>query len=327
MTSPLKKTLYGAIAALSLIGATNAVAAEVRLKLGHVAQPSHPFHTGALKMAELAKQYSNGEIVIDVFPASQIGNERDLIEGARLGTVDMLLTSTAPVMGFEKRFGVLDMPFVFRDLPHAHKVLDGPIGQQLFAALEPKGLKGLAWFENGFRDITNSKHEIKTADDLKGLKIRTMENPIHVAYFKKLGAVPQPMAFGELYPALDKKVVDGQENPIGAIVTGRFYEVQKYASLTGHVYSGVPVLMSMKRFNGLTKPQQDALLRAAKEASVFERNQLADQDKDGMALLRKHGVQVTTPDRSSFASAAESVRASFADKTDPELLRQIVETK
>lgn len=322
-----KSLLHAGIAALSLIAAAAVSAAEVRLKLGHVAQTSHPFHTGAMKLAELAKQYSNGEIVIDVFPASQIGNERDLIEGARMGTVDMLLTSTAPVMGFEKRFGVLDMPYVFRDLAHAHKVLDGPVGQQLFEALEPKGLKGLAWFENGFRDITNSKHEIKSVDDVKGLKIRTMENPIHIAYFKKLGAVPQPMAFGELYPALEKKVVDGQENPIGAIVTGRFYEVQKYASLTSHVYSGVPVLISMKRFASLTKPQQDALLRAAREAAVFQRNQLASQDQDGLELLRKNGVTVTTPDRSTFAAAAESVRASFADKTDPVLLRQIIETK
>lgn len=326
MTFTLKKILTSTIATLALLGVAH-VGAEVRLKLGHVAQPSHPFHTGALKLAELAKQYSNGELIIDVFPASQIGNERDLIEGARLGTIDMLLTSTAPVMGFEKRFGVLDMPFIFRDVQHAHKVLDGEVGKQLFAALEPKGLKGLAWFENGFRDITNSKHEIKTVEDLKGLKIRTMENPVHIAYFKKLGAVPQPMAFGELYPALEKKVVDGQENPIGAIVSGRFYEVQKYTSLTGHVYSGVPVLMSLKRFNSLSKAQQDALQRAAKEAAEFERSQLANQDKEGLELLRKSGVAITTPDRTSFAAAAESIRASFADKTDPELLRRIVDTK
>lgn len=326
MALHIKTILRATIAAATLIAAVGSHA-EVRLKLGHVAQTSHPFHTGALKMAELVNNYTNGEIVIDVFPASQIGNERDLIEGARMGTIDMLLTSTAPVMGFEKRFGVLDMPYIFRDVAHAHKVLDGAVGQQLFAALEPKGLKGLAWFENGFRDITNSKHEIKSVDDLKGLKIRTMENPIHIAYFKKLGAVPQPMAFGELYPALEKKVVDGQENPIGAIVTGRFYEVQKYTSLTAHVYSGVPVLISMKRFKALTESQQAALSRAATEAAAFERAQLAHQDKEGLELLRKHGVAVITPDRSSFAAAAESVRASFADKTDPVLLRQIVETK
>lgn len=326
MAVSFKAVLRTAVAAVSLIAAAS-VYAEVRLKLGHVGPVSHPFQTGALKLAELAKQYSNGEIVIDVFPASQIGNERDLIEGARMGTVDMLLTSTGPVMGFEKRFGVLDMPYVFRDLTHARKVLDGPIGQQLLGALEPKGLKGLAWFENGFRDITNSRHEIKTIDDLKGLKLRTLENPIHIAYFRKLGAVPQPMAFGELYQALEKKVVDGQENPIGAIVAARFYEVQKYVSLTSHVYSGVPVLMSMKRFNSLSKAQQEALSKAAREAANFERDLLSNQDKDGMELLRKHGVTVTTPDRAAFAAAAESIQASFADKTDPELLRQIVETK
>jgi tripartite ATP-independent transporter DctP family solute receptor len=327
MIFTLKNILSSAVAALVLFGGASASAEEVRLKLGHVAQPSHPFHTGALKLAELAKKYSNGEVIVDVFPASQIGNERDMIEGARLGTIDMLLTSSGPVMGFEKRFGVLDMPYIFRDVQHAHKVLDGEVGALLFAALEPKGLKGLAWFENGFRNITNSKHEIKTAEDLKGLKIRTIENPIHIAYFKKLGAVPQPMAFGELYPALEKKVVDGQENPIGAIVTGRFYEVQKYVSMTGHVYSGVPVLMSLKRFNGLSKTQQAALQRAATEAAAFERSELASQDEEGLALLRKNGVTITMPDPTSFALAAEPVRASFADKTDPELLRKIVETK
>lgn len=326
MNTLLKKLLRPAVAALAIMFALGANA-ELRLKLGHVGPPSHPFQTGSLRLAELVKQYSGGEIVIDVFAASQIGNERDLIEGARLGTVDMLLTSTGPLMGFDKRFGVLDFPFIFRDLKHAREVVDGEIGSTLFASLESRGLKGLAWFENGFRDITNSTREIKTADDLKGLKIRTMENPIHIAYFRQLGAVPQPMAFGELYPALEKKVVDGQENPIGAIVSARFYEVQKYASTTHHVYSGVPVLISLKRFNSLTKAQQDAISRAAKEAAQFERDLLAKQDEEGIELLRKNGVLVTNPQRASFEAAAKLVRTNFADKTDPELLRKITEGK
>lgn len=321
------KKVFTHAALVVALGASATALADVRLKLGHVGPPTHPFQTGALKLAELAHEYSNGEITIDVFPASQIGNERDLIEGARMGTVDMLLTSSGPVMGFDQRFGVLDMPYIFRDVEHAHKVLDGDIGKELFASLESKGLKGLAWFENGFRNITNSRHAINVPADLKGLKLRTIENPIHVAYFKKLGAIPQPMAFGELYPALEKKVVDGQENPIGAITTARFYEVQDHAAMTAHVYSGVPVLMSLKRFESLTPSQQDALTRASQEAATFERNLLAEQDQEGIELLKQHDVQITTPDREAFAKEAESIREQFAAQTDPDLLQRIIDTQ
>ena len=317
------RTLAVGMAAL-LIGGAGTAMADVRLKLGHVGPPTHPFQTGALKLAELAHEYSKGEITIDVFPASQIGNERDLVEGARMGTVDMLLTSTGPVMGFDARFGVLDIPYIFRDAKHAHRVLDGEVGDELFKSLEAKGLKGLAWFENGFRDTINSKRPINSPADMEGLKIRSIENPIHVAYFKKLGANPLPMAWGELYPALEKKVVDGADSPIGAIVTARLYEVQKYLSMTSHIYSGVPVLMSMRKYKSLSPEHRAVLVKAAREAATFERDLLAQQDEEGIAALQKNGMEIVKPDLEPFMAVGRAVQQEFADKTDPGLLKKIL---
>lgn len=304
-------------------GLFNAQAANFTFKLGHVAPPTHPYNTGALELARLAAEYSGGTIKIEVFPASQLGNERDLIEGVGLGTVDMALTATGPLMGFERSVGALDIPYVFRDLKHARGALDGPVGERVFKSLETHRLKGLAWFENGFRDITNSKHEIKTPGDLKGIKLRTLENPIHIAFFKKLGAIPTPMAFGELYTSLEKKVVDGQENPISAIVSAQFYEVQKYLSLTNHVYSGVPVIINLNKYNSLSDQQKEALNRASKEASTYMRNQLDELGAKDLATLKEKGVVVTEVDKGPFIDAAKEIKNQFGKETSAELLELI----
>lgn len=309
---------------IALLGSTlNVYAANVSFKLGHVAPPTHPYHTGALELARLASEYSDGSITIDVFPASQLGNERDLIEGVGLGTVDMALSATGPLMGFDRVAGVLDMPYVFRDLEHARAALDGEVGDFVFKSLETHRLKGLAWFENGFRDISNSKHEIRAPEDLKGIKLRTLENPIHIAYFRKLGAIPTPMAFGELYTSLEKKVVDGQENPIPAITTSQFYEVQKYVSRTNHVYSGVPVIMNLNKYNKLSDDQKDALDRASQEASAYMRKQLDELEEESLNILKDHGVIVTDVDKTPFIEAAQGVQEQFAKETSVELLEMI----
>ena len=296
-------------------------------KLGHVAPPSHPYHLGALKFAELVKERSNGEIVIDVFPSSQIGNERDLIEGLQLGTVDFVLTSTGPMASFEPKFGAPDLPFIFRDLQHAYTVLDGEVGQELFSSLEPKGITGLAWFENGFRQITNSRRAINSPEDLKGLKLRTMENPIHVAFFRELGVDPTPMAFGEVFSALEQKVVDGQENPVGAVLAAKFYEVQGYLAMTGHVYTAVPLLVATPLFNSFSPQQQKIILDCAREAGAYERQLLSDQEKTGLAELENKGMVITYPDRTKLREATDPVYKKFEASISSELIQKILNTK
>ena len=308
---------------LSLSGA----ALAGNYKLGHVGPPTHPYQLGALKFAELVKEGTNGKIVIDCFPSSQIGNERDLIEGLQLGTVDFVLTSTGPMAAFEPKFGAPDLPFVFRDLEHAYHVLDGDVGKELFASLNPKGITGLSWFENGFRQITNSKRPIEKVEDLKGLKLRTMENPIHVAFFKELGVDPTPMAFGEVFSALEQGVVDGQENPVGAILAAKFFEVQKYLAMTGHVYTAVPLLVRSDLFQSFSPEEQKVIMDAALQASNYERKLLADQEVSGLKELKDKGMVITYPDRTKLREATKPVYDQFKSSIGPELIQKILDTK
>lgn len=315
------------LAATLLLTAMSATAFAQNYKLGHVGPPTHPYQLGALKFAELVKQGTQGKIVIDVFPSSQLGNERDLIEGLQLGTVDFVLSSTGPMAAFDPKFGAPDLPFIFRDLNHAYAVLDGAVGKELFESLKNKGIIGLAWFENGFRQVTNSRRPIERPEDLKGLKIRTMENPIHVAFFKELGVDPTPMAFGEVFSALEQKVVDGQENPVAAVLTAKFYEVQKYLAMTGHVYTAVPLMVRRDLFQSFTSEQQKVIMSAAKEASIYERKLLADQEQSGIEELKKKGMTITFPDRAKLREATAPVYKKFEGTIGKEMIQRILDTK
>jgi len=296
-------------------------------KLGHAAPMSHPYHLGALKFAELVKESTHGKISIDVFPASQIGNERDLIEGLQLGTVDFTVTSTGTISSFQPEFGVTDLPFIFRDLDHAYKVLDGAVGNGLYKKIEGIGIKGLSWFENGFRHVSNSKKPINSVEDIKGLKLRTMENPIHVAFFRELGADPTPMAWGEVFSALEQGVVDGQENPVAVLTSAKLYEVQKHYALTGHVYSAVPLMVRLDLFNSFSKEEQTAILNAALEASKYERKLLAEQEINGLVELKAKGMLISNPDRTKFQAAVQPIYEKFSKSIGKDLINQVIETK
>ena len=232
------------LAVFLVVAGTAAFAAEFTLKLGHIADPQNPYAQGAVKFTELVKEKTGGAVEIQVFPSSQLGNQRDLIEGLTFGTVDMTLTSTAVLGNFLTEAAVFDLPFIFRDIPHAYKALDS-VGMEICKPLEKRGIKVLAMFENGVRHMTNNRNPIRKPEDVKGLKIRVMEQPIYIEMMKILGASPTPMAFGELFTALQQGVVDGQENPAAHIYTSRFFEVQKYISLTAHTYSAEPLLVGM----------------------------------------------------------------------------------
>ncbi len=299
----------------------------ISLKLGHAVAPDHPYHLGAVRFAELVGQRTKNKIKVDVFPSTQLGNERDMVEGLQLGTIDLVVTSTGPLGGFVPKMFVVDLPFLFRDREHAYKVLDGSIGKELLAAFSAKGIKGLAFWENGFRQITNNVRPIEKPEDLKGIKIRTMENKVHLASFRDFGASPTPMAWSEVYTALQQKTIDGQENPIAIIYHQKIAEVQKYLALTGHFYSPTPLLMSEKVFNGLPKDVQKIIADTAIECATYERNLLRDSEAKQIAELKAKGMQVTTPDKKPFLDAAASVYKEFEAQFGKETIDKIIATR
>jgi tripartite ATP-independent transporter DctP family solute receptor len=302
-------------------------AQTVNLKLGHAVAPEHPYHLGAVKFAELVAQRTGNKVKIDVYPSTQLGNERDMVEGLQLGTIDLVVTSTGPLGGFVPRMFVVDLPFLFRDREHAYKVLDGSIGRELLDAFSAKGIKGLAFWENGFRQITNNVRPIEKPEDLKGIKVRTMENKVHLAAFRAFGASPTPMAWSEVYTALQQKTIDGQENPVAIIYTQKVYEVQKYLALTGHFYSPTPLLMSLKAFNALPKETQKIFLDTAIECATYERNLLRDSEAKQLSEVKAKGMQITTPNKKPFQDAAASVYREFEGQFGKDMIDKIITTK
>ncbi|MFI4888077.1 MAG: TRAP transporter substrate-binding protein [Burkholderiales bacterium] len=240
---------------------------------------------------EVAKR-TNGRYTIQNFYSGALGAERESIEALQLGTLDLTMTSTGPVPNFVPDIAILDIPFLFRDAAHARAVLDGPIGQEMLEKFEPKGIEALAWGENGFRNMTNSKHPVRVPADLKGLKMRTMENPVHIEAYRAFGIIPTPMAFTEVYTALQQGTVDGQENPLSVIEAAKLDQVQKYLTLTGHVYSPALILMSKAQWDKLSPADKQAFHEAATEAVKANRARIDDDEKKAVADLRAKGMEV-----------------------------------
>lgn len=307
--------------------AAPAKAAEFTMRLGDSTASDHPYNLGAKRLAELVGQRSNGRVKIDIFDNSQLGAEKDLVEGLQNGTMDLVVTSTGPLGGFVPEINVVDLPFLFRDKAHAYKVLDGQIGQDLLKKFDPVGIKGLSVWENGFRNITNSKRPITSPADLKGLKIRTMENKVHMTAFQALGANPTPMAFNEVYLALQTGALDAQENPLPVIYTSKLYEVQKYLSLTGHFYSPAPLLMSGKTWQKLPADLQKVFADTSVEVATYERQQIQTQEDQQVSQLKEKGMQVSTPDKKPFQDATQSVYQQFEGQFGKDLIQSIVNTK
>jgi tripartite ATP-independent transporter DctP family solute receptor len=264
--------------------------------------------------AEVEKR-TQGRYKIQNFYSSALGAERESTEGVQLGTIDLVMTSTGPIPNFVPEVAILDIPFLFRDKAHAHAVLDGPIGQELLKKFEPKGFKALAWAENGYRHMTNNKHAVNTPADLKGLKLRTMENPIHIQAYKGFGLIPTPMAISEVFTALQQGTVDGQENPLSAIRGQKFDQVQKHLSLTGHVYSPALFLMNKAAFDKLSAADKEAFLEAAKVGVKANRARVEADDQSGVAYFRSKGMQVVdNVDKSKFQEALKPVFAEFSKR-------------
>lgn len=268
---------------------------------------------GAKAFADSIAESSGGSMTINLKPAGALGGERDVIEGLQIGTVDLTISSTGPIGNFVPEVYALDFPFLFKGYDQAHAVLDGPIGQGLLDEFAAHDMVGLAWGENGFRNVTNNIHPINTPEDLAGLKLRTMENKVHIAAFEAAGAAPTPMSWTEVLTSLAQGTIDGQENPIPVLVANNMWEIQKYASLTQHVYSPAVIAMSKARWDGLSEEQQGWFVAAAKAAAAATRATVAENEINGVALLRENGMEVIdNVDKAAFAAAVQPAYTKYA---------------
>jgi len=301
--------------------------AVTTIRLAHVVNEKDAFHQCALKFKELVEEGSNGELKVTIFPNAKLGDERTLLERMKLGVVDAGVITTGPFINFIPSFGVFDLPFIFSSPEHAYTVLDGPVGKDLLKEMENLGWKGLAYGERGFRNLTNSKKEVKTPDDIKGLKIRLMQNPVYVDSFKALGANAVPMAWTEVLTALQQGTVDGQENPLNVIVAFKLYETQKYLSLTRHAYAPNVIMLSMKTWKKLSPEHQALVQGSAQTAAEYNRKLDNDNAAEWLQFLKDQGMTVTEPDLAAFREAVKPVYEKYEDKFGKELIESILSTK
>lgn len=304
----------------------NADAKVIKVSIG--LNEASPLYQGMRKFGDLVQERTKNKYEIQLYANAQLGDDIKATESVRMGTLEMTPPSTSPLTGIESKLMVFDLPFLFPSPEVADKVLDGPIGQKLLDGLSAKGLKGLAYMENGFRDVTNSVREIKAPADLKGLKIRTMENPMHLAAWKAMGSNPTPMPFSEVFTAMQQKTIDGQENPIPTIYLQKFNEVQKYVTISNHIYSPFIVLFSQKIWDSMPKEDQEIFQQAALEAKDFQRKISRDMVKDQVGKLRDAGMTVTelTPDQlKAFQDATKPVYDQFAEKIGKDLVKEVTD--
>jgi TRAP-type transport system periplasmic protein len=321
-------TCCAAAATLACL-APSAFAAKFNLKLGHAVNTTDGQHAAAVKLAELVKQRTNGDVEITIYPANQLGNDAAMINGVRGGTIDIVSSGASNYNGIVANTAAMELPFVFRSAQHAYTVLDGPVGTGVLNELAPHGLKGLAYWENGWRAFTNNKRPIRTPDDVKGLKIRSTGNPYHIQAFKLLGMNPSPMAIAELYTALETGTFDAQEHPINVTWSSKFYEVQKYLTVSNHIYSPLILVMNKAKFDSLPANYQQIVVDAAREAAKYQRDLNAQNAGKVVAELKKSGMQVVeTVDMAPFQKiVSEPIAKTFAEKNGAALLQAIEATK
>ena len=285
------KTARLTLAAAALLAGT-AAQAETVLKISYSNAITSHYGMGAVAFCDGIEKGTQGRYKCQQFPNNGLGGEREMIEAVQLGTQDLANVSTGALGNFVPETKIVDIPFLFRDYDHARKVMDGPIGQDLLKKMSAKGIVGLAWTENGFRHMTNNKRAINTPDDAKGLKLRTMENKVHMDGYKTFGLLPTPMAWPEVYTALQQGTVDGQENPIPVILSNKLNQVQKHLSLTNHVYSPAVLIVSPVVWNKLSDADKKVFTDAAVKAAQVQRKKVNDDETNGIAQLEKDGMQV-----------------------------------
>ena len=280
----------------ALLASMIAVQAEAQqpkiLNLGFVGRQTAPEGIALTAFAEEIKSKTNGRIEVRLHPGGALGGDREVLEGVQLGTIDLTVSSTSVIANFVPDLQILDIPFLFRDFDHAQAVLDGPVGQEMLAKFKDRGFQGLAFGGIGFRQLTNSRRPVTGPDDVKGMKIRTQENQIHLMVWRALGALPTPMALPEVFTALQQGVVDGQENPIGAIINNKFGQVQKHITVTNHAFTPLGMVMSPRAFAALSAEDQTLFVEASRRAMALCKEEVAKVEKTGLDTLRGMGLEV-----------------------------------
>lgn len=304
---------------LALVGAANANEFAdmnpVTLRLAHVVNEQDGFHIAATKFEELVEERTEGKVSIEIFPNASLGDERTLLEGMQIGTVDMGVITNGPVANFVEEMAVFELPFLFPTPEAAYGVLDGPIGQELLDKLADVNLKGLAYAERGFRNLTNSERAVNSPEDLDGLRIRVMENPVYTDTFRELGANAIPMAWTEALTAMQQGTIDGQENPVNVIHSFKLDETQNYMTLSRHTYAPAIFVMGMPAWNQLPEAAQDVIRQAAQEAAEHERQVNADMEAEQLAALREAGMEINdSPDMEAFQAAVAPVYEKYGQQ-------------
>nr|WP_289110657.1 TRAP transporter substrate-binding protein [uncultured Halomonas sp.] len=304
---------------LALVSAANANdfadMDPVTLRLAHVVNEQDGFHIAATKLEELVEERTDGKVNIEIFPNASLGDERTLLEGMQIGTVDMGVITNGPVANFVEEMAVFELPFLFPSPEAAYSVLDGPIGQELLDKLADVNLKGLAYAERGFRNLTNSERAVNSPEDLDGLRIRVMENPVYTDTFRELGANAIPMAWTEALTAMQQGTIDGQENPVNVIHSFKLDETQNYMTLSRHTYAPAIFVMGMPAWNQLPEAAQDVIRQAAQEAAEHERQVNADMEAEQLAALREAGMEINdSPDMEAFQAAVAPVYEKYGEQ-------------
>jgi tripartite ATP-independent transporter DctP family solute receptor len=317
-----------AVAASAWLASLPAAAQDVKervIRWGHLTNPGHPISQGVQKFAEILAQKSGGKLKVQEFGSSQLGNEQQQQGALRGGTQEMFTNSPTSLVGLVKEFGALDLPFSFAGIDEATGLVDGPFGKLLIDKLAEKDIVGLAfWDLGGFRNVTNSKRPITKLEDFDGLKVRVIGNPVYLETFKLLGANPVPMAFTELYTALETKAVDGQENPHSIILSTKFFEVQKYLSLTNHTFSMNLVQVSKKFWDSLSPAEQRMMREAAAESTAHQRKVAAQQTQGAVAELKAKGMvinEIAPAELARMREATKSVGEKFLAQYEPQVVQ------
>jgi len=316
-----------ALAFICLLAPASAQSVKI-LKLGYILSTDSQLGAGSTVFADEIAKRTQGRYRIEQYPNSVLGGEVEMLKAVQLGTVNLAFITGAPLPNFLPEIGVFNIPFLFRDAAHAHAVLNGPIGQSYLGTFRDKDLVALAWGENGMRHITNSKHEIRSPEDLKGLKLRLPQSDVMLAGFRALGADVSPLPFPQLYGALQSGQFDGQENPIATIQSSKFNQVQRYLTLTAHVYDPAILFMSVDDFDGLADQDKRSFIEAARLAGEASRRFAAAAEAKGVSELAQAGMQVVTDvDRSKFATAMAPANAEFDRRFGGERITNIREFK
>jgi tripartite ATP-independent transporter DctP family solute receptor len=321
---------FALITVFSLLTVAAASAAALEIKLGVVTKPGSAQNIVADKFKEIVAERSGGGMSVKIFHSHAIGNETEILQQIQMNTIQMGVITAGPFDTFDPIVRVVNYPFLFKDAQQADAILDGPLGREILDSLASSGFKGLCFSENGFRNLTNNRRPVKTPGDVAGLKIRVMSSTMHKTIWQKLGANPTPMPW-PIYTELEQGVIDGQENPLWVIDVYAFYDIQKYMTMTRHVYSPHIDVASLSWWNGLTDAQQTLIANAIYEAAVFQRGQNRSKDAERMAMLRAKGMVIEeTPDIDAFRQKVAGIRemAIFSNPRVKDLLdRMLAATK